>query len=281
MKNINFSKIIIVALLIIIASLSTISLTARNYEAGSQPNALIKIINDGTGSVDQFFMSPVRFFQSKVNDFQNTLNTYDQNQSLKQQLSALTSQNQQLAALKEENAQLKTALDLKNTLANYDTTAANVITRNPSSWNDLFIIDKGSSNGLKLNMIVMANGGIIGRISQVNEATSKVELLTSSKNLVNKVPVQIGKTYGLLSDFDSRAGYYVISNLTNSDTFSKGEAVVTSGLGGDSPSQLPLGTIVGVSGASSDPNRKVYVKPSSNFYNVQIVTVVERSIEGN
>lgn len=281
MKNFNFSKIIIIALLIIIASFSAISLTARNYRAGTTPNKLTKVINDGTGGVDQIFENTGRFIQSKMNQFQAVLNANNQNESLKKQLTALKNQKQQLAVLQQENKELKKSLNLQDTLTNYTITTANVITRNPSSWNDLLIIDKGSSSGLKTNMIVMANGGIIGRVSQVSGTTSKVELLTSSKNLVNKVPVQIGKSYGLLSDFDSVSGYYVVTNITTSDDFKSGTRVVTSGLGGDSPSQLLLGNIIGQSGKSSDSGRKIYVKPSSNFYDVHFVTVVKRQIEGN
>jgi len=281
MKKFNLSRAIIIALIIIIASFSVISITARNYQQNATPSSITKIVNDGTGGVDQIFSASGRMIQSKVNEFQGVLNADSQNDSLKKQLSALTNQKQELTALQQENKELKSALKLQNTLTNYTTVTANVITRNPSSWDTLLIIDKGTADGLKDNMIVMANGGVMGRISQANSSTSKVALLSSSKNMVNKVPVQIGSSYGLLSDFDSNTGDYVLTNFTTTDNFTKGENVVTSGLGGDSPAQLLLGTVVGQSGNATDTTRKVYVKPASNFYDVHFVTVVQRQIESN
>ena len=281
MKNFNFSKVIIVALLIIIVSFSAISLTASNYKSGKSPNALIRVINDGTGTIDEAFAVPGQFLQSKINDFQNVLNTYKQNESLKQENISLSQETQRLAALEHENKELKSALNLQNSLSNYTTKNAVVINRNPSSWNDLLVIDEGANAGIKENMIVMANGGIIGRVSQVNDTTSKVELLTSSKNLANKVPIKIANGYGLLNSYKKSSGEYVITNMTASSKIKVGDDVVTSGLGGDSPSDLLLGKVVAQTDESNVANRKIYVKPTSNFYDLQFVTVVKRQVESD
>ncbi|MDR0200150.1 MAG: rod shape-determining protein MreC [Streptococcaceae bacterium] len=282
MKNINFSKIIIIGLIIVIASFSAISLTARSYQNGDNPNELVRVINDGTGTIDELFTNPGRYLQDKVAAFQNVLAAYNQNENLKKELTKLSNQQQQLNAALAENKSLKEALKLQDTLTDYTTVNANVITRNPSSWNDVLVIDKGAAEGLSVNMIVMANGGAIGRISQVNGSTSKIELLTSSKNLADKVPVKIGNSYGVLNSYDSTTNDYIVTNVQSDETFTKGEQVVTSGLGGSgSPSQLLLGSVVGQTGESNSMSRKIYVKPSANFYDLQVVTVVKSQIAGN
>ncbi|HBQ43907.1 MAG TPA: rod shape-determining protein MreC, partial [Lactobacillus acetotolerans] len=55
-----------------------------------------------------------------------------------------------------------------------------VISRSPDSWSDLLVINKGSTAGIRKNMAVMCGGGVIGRVVEVNAASSKVELITTT-----------------------------------------------------------------------------------------------------
>lgn len=191
MKKFNLSKLIIIALIIVIAAMSAIIVSAKNFKTDKNPAAMTQTINDGTGFVDQVISAPIHFVQDKVNVISNLMDTYKQNESLKTQLSALTDEKNKLTGVESENKELKTALKLQQTLTDYETVSSNVITRNPASWNDTLVIDRGSDDGIKNNMPVMANGGLIGRVSQVNKSTAKVSLLSSSKGIENKIPVYL------------------------------------------------------------------------------------------
>ncbi|MDR0300342.1 MAG: rod shape-determining protein MreC [Streptococcaceae bacterium] len=274
MKKFNFSKIIIIALLIVIASFSAITITAKNYQNRKKPNALIAVINDSTGTVDQLFSSPVNFLETKVNDFQNVMNVYNQNASLKKQLSDSLMKSQKIASLEQENNELKAALSMQTSLTNYSIKNATVISRNPASWDNLIVIDKGARDGLKNGMMVMSNGGIIGLMSQVTNTTSKVGLFTDSSTLANKIPIKIGNNYGLLTDFDKTSGDFVVSNMYSLDGVKAGDEVVTSGLDGITPSDLTFGKIGKISDASTVAAKKIYVKPAGDFNDLRFVTVV-------
>jgi len=279
MKKINFSKIIVFSLLILIAAGGTIAYTVQRYINGSTPSTLTQIINDGTASIDSLFSSPGNYLRAKAGALGDLMTAQQQNQALKQQLSNMTAQSQKLAAEEADNRSLRAALNLKSTLSSYSTVAATVINRSASSWNDLLIIDQGSQSGLKAGMMVMAKNAIIGKVSQVNTASSKVELLTGATALADKISVQLGDptkpTYGLLTKYDSNLGYYEISQIRSSQDFKNGESVVTSGLSGGIPSNLTLGTIVGQQGKSTDLSRIIYVKPVDGSFDARIVTVVQ------
>ncbi|MDR2976656.1 MAG: rod shape-determining protein MreC [Streptococcaceae bacterium] len=276
MKKFNFSKVIVIGLLIVIASMTAITITARSYSSEKEPNAFIKVINDGTGTADGLLSMPGNFIKSRVNDFRNALNAFSQNQNLKKKLSNSFVDKQKLAALENENKQLRDALQLQESLASYKLINALVINRAPSSWNDMIIINKGSSSGLVKDTLVMSNGGIIGIVSQVNISTSKVKLLSNSDNLLSKIPIKIGDNAGFLMDFDKKSNSFVISNMGSLTDISKGNDVVTSGLDGVFPSDLMLGKVDKVETASSTYDAKIYVKPTSDFYNLEIVSVVSR-----
>ncbi|RZI49934.1 rod shape-determining protein MreC [Lactococcus kimchii] len=288
MKKFNLSKLIIIALIIIIAAMSAIVISAKNFKSDREPSAMTQTINDGTGFVDRVLAAPIHFVQDRANQVGNLLATYKQNASLKTQLSQSKDDANKVKGLESENAELKKALKLQETLTDYQTVAANVITRNPTSWNDTLVIDRGSNDGLKTGMLVMANGGVIGRVTQANKNSSKVSLLSSSKGIEDKIPVRLGNgdadeaTYGILAGYDSQQKAYIISQLTTQDKFAKGSQVFTSGLGsGESPRDLLIGTVLGEKEDEQGLNRQIYVKPASNLYDVRFVFVIQRMIGGN
>ncbi|KZK36824.1 rod shape-determining protein MreC [Lactococcus taiwanensis] len=286
MKKFNLSKLIIITLIIIIAAMSAIVISAKNFKSNREPSAMTQVINDGTSFVDRVLAAPIRFVQDKTNQLTDLMQTYKQNESLKTQVAKSKDDASKLNGLESENTELKKALKLQETLTDYQTVAANVITRNPTSWNDTLVIDSGSKDGLKTGMIVMANGGVIGRVTQVNKESSKVALLSSSKGIENKIPIRLGNgeesSYGLLTGYDSQQNAYIITQLTTQDKFDKDTQVYTSGLGGgDSPRDLLVGTVIGEKDDKQGLNRQIYVKPASNLYDIRFVFVVERMIGGN
>lgn len=286
MKKFNLSKLIIITLIIIIAAMSAIVISAKNFKSNREPSAMTQVINDGTSFVDRVLAAPIRFVQDKTNQLTDLMQTYKQNESLKTQVAKSKDDASKLNGLESENTELKKALKLQETLTDYQTIAANVITRNPTSWNDTLVIDSGSKDGLKTGMIVMANGGVIGRVTQVNKESSKVALLSSSKGIENKIPIRLGNgeesSYGLLTGYDSQQNAYIITQLTTQDKFDKDTQVYTSGLGGgDSPRDLLVGTVIGEKDDKQGLNRQIYVKPASNLYDIRFVFVVERMIGGN
>lgn len=282
LKKINISKIIIIALLMMITACVSILMTTQNFKNKKQPSEMTQIVNDTVGGLDGIIATPFRFFENKAAAVADMMATYQQNATLSQKVTKLTDNVSELETLKAENKALKAALGLQNTLTNYDKIAANVVVRNPNAWADTMTIDKGTADGLKDDMIIMGNGGIVGRITQVNERTSKVALLTSDKVLENKVPVRLGgaenPTYGLITGYDAQQNAFIITQISSDQAFTKGDQVVTSGLGGNSPSDLMVGEIIGEKKNMKSIDREVYVKPASQFDNIQFVFVIKRGL---
>ena len=115
-----------------------------------------------------------------VDALTDLINTYQENKALKAQLDDLAQTKVQAQTLKEENKNLKKELNLAGTLTDYTTLNASVLSRNPDNWQNSLVINKGALAGLKKNMPVMSESGIIGRISEVNKTNAKVELVSST-----------------------------------------------------------------------------------------------------
>lgn len=283
MKKFNPNKNIIITLVIVIIVVTIISVTAAQRANEGKPNFFQSVVNDSVSFVDRAISAPVRWVENGVDSVHNLFTTYSENERLKEKIDSYDE-----VALKNKNYQkeieaLKKELELNQTLASYEKVTANVITRSPDTWQDMLIVDKGSKDGIEVDMAVMSQKGLIGRVIEVNNASSKIELLTSSNESSNHFPVRVssssGEAFGLLKNYDEKTQNLVVTQLTGDTNIKEGDVVQTSGLGGNSPADLPIGTVVKTKPDSFGLDREVYVKPYAGMYDLSVVTIVQRLVE--
>lgn len=142
--------------------------------------------------------------------------------------------------LQNENDMLREQLNLlpRN---QYDLVASFVVSQDPNGTGNWLEIDKGKNDGIEEGMAVIFSKGIlVGRIREVNDRTSKVILLTNPKSTVNVMTSENGSKgiikgeYGLGIIFDM---------ILQTDSVQIGDSVITSGVGGQIPRGLYIGTI--------------------------------------
>ena len=280
MRKFNPNKNIIIILIVVIIIVATVSITAANRAKDSDTNVVQSTINDTISVVDKVITAPGRWLGSGVAAVSNLINTYEENQKLKNEIDQYDEVKQQTKNQAQEIERLKNELELNQTLTSYEKVTANVITRSPDTWQDMLIVDKGSSDGVEGNMAVMSKKGLIGRVMEVNAHSSKIQLLTSDNKSSNHFPVGIssdkGNSFGVLSKYDVKAQQLIASEITGDQDIKEGDVVQTSGLGGNSPADLAIGTVVKVKPDSYGLNREVYIKPYAQMYDISVVTIIQR-----
>lgn len=282
MKKFNPNKNIIITLILVIVAVAVLSLSIARRADEKKTSMAQVVVNDTTALVDKVIYSPVRWFEKGVSSVQNLFVTYEENEALKEKIDSYDEMAQKVTDQEREIAALKEELDLNATLTNYEKITANVITRSPDTWQDTLVIDRGAKDGLAVNMAVMSQNGLIGRVIEVNAASAKVELLTSTNQTSNHFPVRIstesGEAFGVLKGYDEKRKALVVEQLTGKTDIKKEDVVQTSGLGGNSPADLMVGTVIEAESDGFGLDRSVYVKANAEIYNVTVVTVVERTL---
>ena len=249
----------------------------------SAPLLIQRLGNDIVSVGSRIVSVPVSWFTDGIDSVKDLQNAADENSHLKKKVAELAQVEARNAALEKENKQLKAAAGIKNTLTGYTTTTASVISRASDSWSEVLTIDKGESSGLKKDMAVMSGGGVIGRILEVDEATSKVELITTTDSSANRFAVQAttdtGKVlHGIISV--QSGGTLTFTQASSSSKLKKGTEVYTSGLGGTSPKGLLIGTVAETTKDSFGLSDLIKIKPAGNLSDASVVTVVKRSVAG-
>lgn len=275
----NKKMIMLLISVLIFISLITFSLSSRGG------NIVQSGANDVTGIVGRLLSKPTNAIFGVVDSVNDVQSTYEENQRLKGQLDAIHEKEAAIVALKSENQQLKDELGLEELVTEYTVRRGNVISRNPDQWINQVIIDLGTMNGMERGMPVMNNNGLVGYISETNPTSSKVTLISNVDLSASKVSSEIildeeeEAIQGIISEYKADTNQLVMSQITSDVEIKPGTLVTTSGLGGAFPRGLVIGEVEAVRLDEQGLERLVFIKPLSDFNNIRIVSVIERSAE--
>jgi rod shape-determining protein MreC len=175
--------------------------------------------------------------------------------------------------LELENQRLRNLLDFKNGLERQVRRAipAEVIGRDPVSWMDTLIINRGRHDGLEISMPVMSGAGVLGTIVEVMETSSRVRLLTHLRFRMGAVIQRTrhsGVVYGT-PDGECRMKY-----LSLDADIEIGDLVETAGLSHMTPKGLPIGRIEAIWKEPGQIYRVASIRLAASLDSLEEVTCV-------
>lgn len=237
-----------------------------------------RVIRAWAQTAADFVQSPVTTVTSAVSNYftsiANLRSAQDENTSLKQRVQELEVQLKQGEDLAAENARLRSLLQLQEE-SKYKVLPARIIGRDPSVWFDSSILNRGSLDGVTLNMPVVADGGVVGRITAVSPLTSQVDLITRDKSGVGAVIGEIGQTNALgVVIGTSKRELLEMKYVTGTVEVAVGQAVFTTGQDGIFPPGLKIGDIVNVIQGSATTPHLIQIQPSARLSSMQEVGIL-------
>ncbi|MEF9945120.1 MAG: rod shape-determining protein MreC [Lachnospiraceae bacterium] len=199
-----------------------------------------------------------------------------QNKKLQAKVDQLTEENNHLQKGTSELARLQELYQLDQDNADYKKVGANVIFNNGSNWFNSFTIDKGSKDGLRVEMNVMAGNGLVGIITDVGPHSATVRSIIDDASNVSGMMLSTTDTCILRGDLKLIAnGKIKFEQLANNENEIKvGEQVVTSYVSPKYLQGLSIGTISEVSVDSNNLTRSGYITPYVDFKHLQEVLVI-------
>jgi rod shape-determining protein MreC len=206
------------------------------------------------------------------NDYVGLRHVHEENQALRKQLDEAHITLQQQRALADRSRGLERLLELRDRTT-LTTTGAEIIASGASSEFRTVTIDKGSSDGLRTDMAVIAPAGIVGRIVVPSSNAAKVQLLIDPQAAAGAI----------VERRESRAQGLVMggagSDLLRMEQVSEvadvevGDTVVTSGIEGIYPKGFIIGRVEGVQ-KSGTAYKEILVRPAVDFSSLEEVLVV-------
>ena len=245
--------------------------------ATTHSSVVVTKLGDGISLVDKVIQKPFQWFNSMKSDLGHLTRTYDENESLKKQIYQLEVKSNEAESLKTENEQLRQLLDMKSKMQATKIIATDVIMRSPVSWKQELTLEAGRSKGVSENMLVIANGGLIGSVSKVEDNSTVVNLVTNTEN-TDKISVKIQHgsdiIYGIIVGYDKEKEVLKISQLNSNGDISAGDKVTTGGLGNFNVKDIPVGEVVATTHSNDYLTREITVKLSANSKDLYAVELV-------
>lgn len=258
-----------VVLVVLLGHVVLISAQVDLSETGSSP---LEVVAFGVFSEAQALVS------TGINGFQRSWRRYValrdvevENGVLREQLSELTFRLQQERSLTSRTESLQRLLDLRKSIP-IRTQSARVIGVDATPYFRIVTIDRGSSDGVRSNLAVVAPEGVVGRvIDPVSRRTSKVQLLID-RNAAAGARLERTRVVGVVSagTGESRLSLNYVSNFTD---VIDGDVVVTSGTDGIYPKGFVIGRVTSA-GRSDGLYKNIHIQPEVDFSGLEYVLVV-------
>ncbi len=280
-KSIPKKYVLIIIIILIIILLVIFSFTLKRDRKLNKVEAFFK---DGLTYTEKIITYPFNYIKNVVGDYKELKNIKKDNDILETSTSRIESIESENIELRRQLEALKEELNIDYTLSDYEYLNATVISRNIGYWYNKITIDKGSYNGVEKDMVVINSSGLIGRVINTTTFTADVRLITTS-DTNNKISVHIsnGSTnlYGLINGYDYDNNVLELEGISNTRDVNIGDYVYTSGLGGIFPSGILIGSVTEITTDSYDLAKIIKVKPSSDFNNLNYVSILKRKSENN
>ncbi|HJA19750.1 rod shape-determining protein MreC [Mediterraneibacter catenae] len=222
----------------------------------------------------------INYIGGWLGDMKDNFSTMEQlraeNESLQEQVDALTTENNYLQEESYEYERLQELYELDQNYAEYEKTAAHVIGKDSGNWFNTFTIDKGSNDGIEVDMNVLAGSGLAGIVTEVGPTWAKVRSIIDDSTNVSGMVLSTSDTCIVSGDLSlMSSGQIAFDQMENNDNVvSVGDQIVTSYISDKYLQGILIGSISEINVDSNNLTRSGYITPAVDFKNIQEVLVI-------
>lgn len=270
--------------MLLLASVTVMTLDASTGSA-SPLDPVRGVVGEVIGPVEEASAAAVRPFTELGDALRSHKSLREENASLKAEQDRLRASLATAGVDRQRLAELdgltRTAED-----TGYSLVAARVVARGPAqAFGRTVTIDAGTTSGIKVDMTVLNNRGLVGRVTDVTRSTATVLLIVDTDSVVGGrlgTNLEIGTLRGRGDDGDE--GTLDLDLVDNSVMPSKGDVVVTWGSRNGVPyvAGIPIGRVESVFSSPRESEKHAVIQPFVDFTSLDVVgVVVPRGTEGD
>ena len=187
----------------------------------------------------------------------------EENVALRRTVEELLQETVNLRAAELENRELREQLRYARANPSRTLIPAEVIGLDSSTLLGYATLNRGTDAGVQVGMTVQSTGGLIGRVVAGTATTGRVLLINHPSSAVNaRIQNNPGATGQVLGQPDGRL---IMRYIPQAETVRVNDVVVTSGLGGAFPANVPIGRVAHVETRDVDLFQRAVVEPFVNF----------------
>lgn len=214
--------------------------------------------------------------RSRVDNLADLQQINEENQSLKEQVAELTLENNMLMQERYELQELRDLYNLDSDYSDLNKIAANVIGKDTGNWFNMFIIDKGSSDGIKVDMNVIAGGGLVGIVTKTGPDWAQVRSIIDDMSNVSAMILKNSDLCYVRGDLEMMSeGTLQLNQLRDqNDEVESGDKVVTSYASAKYHKGILIGYVNELAVDSNNLTKSGSITPAVDFEHLSTVLVI-------
>lgn len=212
-------------------------------------------------------------------DFTSKKELQKENDDLKEQVASLEERLNRTALEQSELEKLRKLYDMDQSYDTYEKAAANVVGKDASNWFDTFIIDKGSNAGIEIGNNVIADGGLVGIVTDVGSNYAKVRSIIDDASNVSATDVATSDNCivsGSLKSMNERQQLEITDLKDSDDQVKAGDQIVTSNISDRYLPGIPIGYITDITQDASSLTKTGYLATIVDFEHLDKVLVIKQ-----
>jgi rod shape-determining protein MreC len=184
-------------------------------------------------------------------------------------------------SVRYRDAVQRAGLQAQNTtggLGQYQPVRARVYQRSPSSWFQTALINRGSSDGIRVDQPVVNEAGLVGRVKSVSDGNAQILLLTDE---TFGVSAKVAKTDdpGVIGPVQGTPGDLLLDLVPKAGDVAVGDLVITAGtttarLPSPFPPGIPIGEVKRIDVGEGELDRRIHVSPVADLRRLDMVEVL-------
>ncbi len=266
-RGIKGKKLIVLVSSILLVSLVLITVNIRQSQDRGFPESIIVWIVSPFQSV---FTNTLDTISGGIDHYFFLVGVSRENERLLKEIDRLNREKNALDETIRRQGRVAKLLEQKEQRGRRSVIAS-VIGRDATQWSKMVFIDKGTKHGVRENLAVVSDAGVIGHIIQSTGATSKVLLITDSRSAIDSL-FQDNRVPGVIvGTGEEKCGMKYVPITAE---VGMGDKVISSGLGGIFPKGLMVGTVVQVTKKKRGLFQDIIILPSADLARLEEVMVL-------
>ena len=198
-----------------------------------------------------------------------------ENENLKKENMELKIQKERNQKIHEENERLLKLLEMKeNSIYKGNLKFARVSFSDINNLNNKIFIDLGSKDGIKTDMIAVYSDYLVGKIVEVHDNYSEVELITNPNSIISAKTM--GDILGIARGSDEEDGSLYFQPSIVEDNLKEGDEITTSGISDIYPESIKIGKISKIDNKENYSYKMVTIKPGFESKDLREVIIIGR-----
>lgn len=230
-----------------------------------------------------YFLIPVQsgvnragtLIYNEITDYRQFKGAVEENRQLRERIDSLVEENPRLQAEQFELDRLRELYQLDQDYQQYEKIGARIIAKDSGAWFQVFRINKGSADGVRVDANVIAGGGLVGIVTDVGANYATVRSIIDDVSWVSGMAQQSGDTCFVEGDLTLFAeGRLRVSKITKDGDIKDGDRIVTSNTSSKYLPGILIGYATDITTDDTRLTKSGYLVPAARFNNLQEVLVI-------